>query len=105
MNPTRRFFRKIYLFDGRDFAAVFSRQSVLVLGLFLVSNSGGTQKQQFQISTLSEHIKEQNGKIIADGKALSMLKDRMAWAMLLDEGGGVIWEEGMPGSSGALFGV
>ncbi len=69
---------------------------LLVLGLFLVSNSGGTQKQQFQISALSEHIKEQNGKIIADGEALSMLKERMAWAMLLDEGGCVIWEEGMP---------
>ena len=96
MNPTRRFFRK-YICSTVGILLLFLVVNLLlVLGLFLVSNSGGTQKQQFQISALSEHIKEQNGKIIADGEALSMLKDRMAWAMLLDEGGGVIWEEGMP---------
>ena len=96
MNPTRRFFRK-YICSTVGILLLFLVVNLLlVLGLFLVSNSGGTQKQQFQISALSEHIKEQNGKIIADGEALSMLKDRMAWAMLLDEGGCVIWEEGMP---------
>lgn len=96
MNPTRRFFRKYICSTVGILLLFFAVNLLLVLVLFLVSNSGATQKKQFQISVISEHIKEQNGKIIADGEALSMLKDQKAWAMLLDEGGGVVWEEGLP---------
>lgn len=96
MNPTRRFFRKYICSTAGILLLFFAVNLLLVLGLFFVSNYGSTQKRQFQISLLSEHIKEQNGEIRADGEALLMLKDQKAWAMLLDEGGGVIWEEGLP---------
>lgn len=96
MNPAKKFFRKYICSAIGILLLFFAVNLLLVIGFLIASNSGGRPGERFQISRFSGHITSQNGAVRADEEALSMLRSESAWAMLLNEEGDVIWEEGLP---------
>lgn len=95
MNSAQRFFQRyivstvgiMFLFLGINIALFFT---ILVVG----STSGS--EDSLSVRDFSDHVVSQDGVWIADDRALSMLRDNNAWAMLLDEGGDVIWQQNLP---------
>lgn len=96
MNPAKKFFHKYVCSAIGILLLFFAVNLLLVIGFLIASNSGGRPGTRFQISRFSGHVISQNGAVRADEEALSMLRSEAAWAMLLNEEGDVIWEDGLP---------
>ena len=99
MNPAKKFFRKYICSAIGILLLFFAVNLLLVIGFLIASNSGGRPGERFQISRFSGHVTSQNGAVRADEEALSMLRRESAWAMLLNEEGDVIWEDGPAGGA------
>lgn len=50
----------------------------------------------FSVKISRTNVVMQDEKWVADDTALSMLQKQSAWAMLLNEDGDVIWQQGLP---------
>lgn len=56
----------------------------------------GAADGSFPIENLSEHIVIKGDALTADKEAQEMLHGEDAWAMILDDNGNIIWENGLP---------
>ena len=95
MNPVQRFFRR-YIFSTIGILALFFVVNLLlVLSVMIAGYMSGTDNG-LSVREVSGHVTEQAGTWTADDTALSLLREHNAWAMLLDEGGTVVWEQNLP---------
>ena len=95
MNPVQRFFRR-YIFSTVGILALFFAVNIaLVLGVMVAGYMRGTDNG-LSVREVSGHVTEQAGTWTADGTALALLREHDAWAMLLNESGAVVWEQGLP---------
>lgn len=95
MNPVQRFFRR-YIFSTIGILTLFFAVNIaLVLGVMVAGYMSGTDNG-LSVRKVSGHVTEQAGTWTADDTALALLQEHDAWAMLLDESGTVIWEQGLP---------
>ena len=95
MNPVQRFFRR-YIFSTIGILALFFVVNIaLVLSVMVAGYMSGTDNG-LSVRSVSSHVTEQGGVWTADDTALALLREHDAWAMLLDESGTVVWEQGLP---------
>ena len=95
MNPVQRFFRR-YIFSTIGILTLFFVVNIaLALGVMIAGYMSGTDNG-LSVREVSGHVTEQAGTWTADGTALALLREHDAWAMLLDESGTVVWEQGLP---------
>ena len=95
MNPVQRFFRR-YIFSTIGILMLFFVVNLLlVLSVMIAGYMSGTDNG-LSVREVSGHVTEQAGTWTADDTALSLLREHNAWAMLLDEGGTVVWEQNLP---------
>ena len=95
MNPVQRFFRK-YLLSTIAALALFLLINLVLVAAIRVIADYLTSAPSLSVSDLSDMVSEVNGVIEAEPDAARILSENHAWAMLLDDGGTVIWEEQMP---------
>ena len=95
MKPVRRFFRR-YIVSVTGSVILFLTVNVLlILGVF-TAGYGYDRYAAFSIRAFSAHIVREGDAWIGDEEALTMLQETDAWAMVLDEGGQVVWEQELP---------
>lgn len=63
---------------------------------FIIAYLNGVADSNFPIEDFSNHIVVEDGKLSADTQALEILHHADAWAMILNDDGTVIWEDGLP---------
>lgn len=96
MNTVERFFRR-YIFSTIGIIALFFAVNVLLVGMFfIIAYLNGVADSNFPIEDFSNHIIVEDGKLTADTQALDILHHADAWAMILNDDGTVIWEDGLP---------
>lgn len=95
MNAAKRFFRR-YVFWAMGILALFMAVNLLLVIMLLAAGNYSDSDGNFSISAFSDHVVMEDGTWRADETALAMLRRVGAWAMLLDDGGDVIWEVDMP---------
>lgn len=96
MNAVNRFFRR-YVFSTASIMLLFLWVNVVMFFTILVIGSTiGASQSYFSISTFSDHVVRQGAGWAADDTALDMLRQRSAWAMLLNEEGEVVWQQDLP---------
>ena len=95
MNPVQRFFRR-YIFSTIGILVLFFLVNLLLIPAVLIAGYMSGTDNGVSVRSVSSHVTEQNGVWTADDTALALLRERDAWAMLLDESGTVVWEQGLP---------
>ena len=96
MNTAERFFRR-YIFSTIRIIVLFLAVNVLLVGtFFFIAYLNGVADSNFPIEDFSDHVTALNGKLTADTQALEILHHANAWAMILNDDGTVIWEDGLP---------
>ena len=95
MNPVQRFFRR-YIFSTIGILALFLVVNLLLVLTVLTAGYMSGTDNGLSVREVSGHVTEQAGTWTADDTALALLQEHDAWAMLLDESGTVIWEQGLP---------
>ena len=96
MNTVERFFRR-YIFSTIGIIALFFVVNLLLVGMFFtIAYLNGVADSNFPIEDFSNHIIVEDGKLTADTQALDILHHADAWAMILNDDGTVIWEDGLP---------
>lgn len=96
MNTVERFFRR-YIFSTIGIIALFFAVNLLLVGMFfIIAYLNGVADSNFPIEDFSNHIIVEDGKLTADTQALDILHHADAWAMILNDDGTVIWEDGLP---------
>lgn len=96
MNTVERFFRR-YIFSTIGIIALFFVVNLLLVGIFFtIAYLNGVADSNFPIEDFSNHIIVEDGKLTADTQALDILHHADAWAMILNDDGTVIWEDGLP---------
>lgn len=95
MNPVQRFFRR-YIFSTIGILALFLVVNLLLVLTVLTAGYMSGTDNGLSVRSVSSHVTEQGGVWTADDTALALLQEHDAWAMLLDESGTVVWEQGLP---------
>lgn len=95
MNAANRFFRR-YVFSAMGILALFLAVNLVLAAVLGIVVGLSDSDSGFGVRSFSEHVVLQNGAWSVDEAALGMLDEKDAWAMLLDDGGDVVWEEGLP---------
>ena len=95
MNPVQRFFRKYFISTIAALTLFLLINLVLAVTVRIVAGRHATAPD-LSVSALSAMVSEVNGVIEAEPDIARVLAENHAWAMLLDNGGTVIWEEQMP---------
>ena len=96
MNAVERFFRR-YIFSTIGIIALFFAVNLLLVGMFfIIAYLNGVADSNFTNEDFSNHIVVEDGKLSADTQALEILHHADAWAMILNDDGTVIWEDGLP---------
>ena len=95
MNPVQRFFRR-YIFSTIGILALFLVVNLLLILSVMIAGYMSGRDNGLSVREVSGHVTEQGGVWIADDTALALLQEHDAWAMLLDESGAVVWEQGLP---------
>lgn len=95
MNPIQRFFRKYFISTIAALALFLLINLVLVVIVRVVAGRHAAAPD-LSVSVLSDMVSEVNGVMEAEPDLSRILAENHAWAMLLDNGGAVIWEEQMP---------
>ncbi len=96
MNSAERFFRR-YIFSTIGIIALFLAVNLLLVGIFfMIAYLNGVADSNFPIEDFSNHITVKNEELTAGTQALETLRNADAWAMILDDNGTVIWEDGLP---------
>ena len=96
MNPVQRFFRR-YIFSTIGILVLFLVVNLLLVLTVLVAGYMSGTDNGLSVREVSGHVAERDGIWTADDTALALLQEHDAWAMLLDESGTVVWEQGLPG--------
>lgn len=98
MNTIKRFFRRNIFSTIRIIALFFAVNLLLLLvgAFFIITYLNGVADSIFPIEDFSNHIIIQNGQLTPDTQAFEILHQTDAWAMILDDDGTVIWEDGLP---------
>lgn len=95
MNTVERFFRR-YISSTIGIVVLFVAVNLLLVGAYLViSYFNNAVTSHFPIEDFSNHVTN-DGTFDADRQAQEMLHGANAWAMILDDNGTVIWEDGLP---------
>lgn len=97
MNSIQRFFRKYFLSTMGLLLLFLSINILLALTVLIVSYKSSSAPE-LPVARLAEGITERNGIICSDPQVKKILTENRCWAMLLDDSGTVVWEEGMPKS-------
>ena len=96
MKAAQKFFHR-YIFSTIGILALFFAINILlVASYFVIASLNGVADSNFPMDKFSQHITMQNGTISADVTAQETLHRFDAWAMILDDGGTVIWEDSLP---------
>ncbi|MDD4850102.1 MAG: HAMP domain-containing sensor histidine kinase [Gemmiger sp.] len=95
MNAVQRFFRKYFL-STVGILLLFFAVNILLLGIVATAAYSNSNTPDIPVGQLAAMVTETGGSIHAAQAVSSTLAERDAWAMLLDDGGTVIWEERMP---------
>ena len=95
MNTVQRFFRR-YIFSTIWIAILFLTVNLALFFAIILTGSMSGTDTSFSVRNFSDHVVLQDGKWIADDTARSMLQERSAWAMLLNEDGDVVWQQSLP---------
>ena len=95
MNPVQRFFRRYFLSTIAALALFLVINLVLAAAIRVIAGCR-TAAPDLSVSDLSAMVSEVNGVIEAEPDLSLVLAENLAWAMLLDDSGAVIWEEQMP---------
>lgn len=95
MNAVQRFFRR-YILSTVGIVLLFFAVNIALLFVIIIAGGMSGADTSFSVRDFSDHVVLQDGKWVADDTALSMLQEQSAWAMLLNEDGDVIWQQGLP---------
>lgn len=95
MKTTKRFFRKYFLSTVLILLLFLLVNVALVKTLFFVVNSQ-TSRPDLHIRELADMVSFTNGEIHASEEIAALLREKDAWAMILNGSGTVIWEENLP---------
>lgn len=95
MNPVQRFFRRYITSTIGILLLFFAVNIALLLGILTVGYMSGPE-DDVSIQEIQSHLSLQDGIWTADETVAISLQENDAWAMLLDQNGAVIWEQGMP---------
>lgn len=96
MNSVERFFRH-YVLSTIGILILFVCVNLMLLaGFFSFTYASGVTEDTFPIEEFSTHIIENGNVLEADKEAIDMLRDKGAWAMILNDDGTIIWEENLP---------
>jgi len=63
------------------------------------------EPDQYSISKMAENLTQQGGVYYMDASTNAIIEDRYQWAMLLDEGGNVVWGKNLPENFPSVFTV
>lgn len=95
MNTVQRFFRR-YILSTVGIVLLFFAVNIALLFVIIIAGGMSGADTSFSVRDFSDHVVLRDGKWVADDTALSMLQEQSAWAMLLNEDGDVIWQQGLP---------
>ena len=95
MNPVQRFFRR-YIFSTIGILTLFFVVNLLLVLTVLTAGYMSGTDNGLSVREVSGHVTQQGGTWTADDTALALMQEHDAWAMLLDESGTVVWEQGLP---------
>ena len=95
MNPVQRFFRR-YIFSTVGILTLFLVVNLLLILSVMVAGYMSGTDNGLSVREVSGHVTERAGAWTADDTALALLQEHDAWAMLLNESGAVVWEQGLP---------
>ncbi len=96
MNVAERFFRRYILSTFGILLLFFMINILLICGFFSATYTHEASDERFSIEQLSAHITKEDGRHTADDAARAMLRQKNAWAMLLDDDGDILWEMDLP---------
>lgn len=95
MNTAERFFRR-YISSTIGIVVLFVAMNLLLAGAYLVIfNFNNAAAAHFPTENFSNHVTN-DGIFTADRQAQEMLHGANAWAMILDDNGTVVWQDGLP---------
>ena len=95
MNAVQRFFRR-YILSTVGIVLLFFAVNIALLFVIIIAGGMSGADTSFSVRDFSDHVVLRDGKWVADDTAISMLQEQSAWAMLLNEDGDVIWQQGLP---------
>ena len=95
MNPVQRFFRRYITSTIGILLLFFAVNIALLLGILTAGYMSGPE-EEVSIQEIQAHLTLRDGIWTADETVAVSLQENDAWAMLLDQNGAVIWEQGMP---------
>lgn len=96
MDSVKRFFRKYLLSTIGILVLFFGLNIIMVVGILVSANRNSTDPA-IHIRQIGDSITlSKSGEIISTETVLNLLETKNAWAMMLNQGGDVIWQERMP---------
>lgn len=96
MESAYPFFRKYFLSTASIILLFLFVNLFLVFGILIFAESKSSPSD-ISIISISDGIHlQKNGEIMADKAACDMLRQKKAWAMILDNNGSVCWQLDMP---------
>lgn len=95
MNPVQRFFRR-YITSTIGILLLFFAVNIALLLVILTAGYMSGPEEDVSIQEIQSHLTLQDGIWTADETVAISLQENDAWAMLLDQNGAVVWEQGMP---------
>ena len=95
MNLVQRFFRRYITSTIGILLLFFAVNIALLLGILTAGYMSGPE-EDVSIQEIQAHLTLRDGIWTADETVAISLQENDAWAMLLDQNGAVIWEQGMP---------
>ncbi len=96
MESAYRFFRKYFLSTALILLLFFITNVGLILGVLTFANSNSSDPDIPIVSICDGIQLQDNGTIIADEFTCDALRQKQAWAMILDQDGSVCWQLDMP---------
>lgn len=96
MNAVERFLNR-YVLSAVGILVLFLSVNLGLLAVFLIYlSASGATGGTFPTEEFSDHILKSEDGFEADERALALLHDADAWAMILSDNGTVIWEKDLP---------
>lgn len=95
MNPVQRFFRR-YITSTIGILLLFFAVNIALLLSILTAGYMSGPEDDVSIQEIQAHLTLRDGIWTADETVAVSLQENDAWAMLLDQNGAVVWEQGMP---------
>lgn len=97
MTAVQNFFRKYFL-STVGILLLFLMVNLILGGLIFVTAANNSENSHIPMEKLAAMVTETDGKIAVKQEFRDNLTENNAWAMLLDDGGTVLWNERLPDS-------